>query len=178
MFISKSRENMLYAIAKIQGKQYKLVEGKELAVDRLPDKVGQAVNVDEVLLVAQGDNRLVGAEANKAKIKAIVVEELRDKKILVLKYKKRKRYRKLTGHRQHLTLLKVEKIDFTGKKEEKQAVTKSTVQGLDSKEKKQGDKSKKDKASKGSQQATVKAEPKKQPSKTSKKIESSKTKEK
>lgn len=111
---------MLYAIAKIQGKQYKLVEGKELNVDRLPDEVGQAVNVDEVLLVAQGDNCLIGEEAKKAKIRAVVVEELKDKKILVLKYKKRKRYRKLTGHRQHLTLLKVEKIDFIGKKAEKQ----------------------------------------------------------
>lgn len=107
---------MLYAIANIAGKQYKVEENQELNVDHLPNKVGQNVDIKDIILVSQGENKLIGAETKKASIKAKVVAELLAPKVLVFKYKKRKRYRKLVGHRQQMTKLKIETIDFPGKK--------------------------------------------------------------
>jgi len=114
---------MIYAVAKINGKQYKVTEASELTVDRLDAKVGQVIDIKDVLLVSQDDNKLLGKEAEKAVIKAKVTEEFLGTKVLVLKYKKRKRHRKLVGHRQHLTKLVIESIDFPGKKAEKKPVT-------------------------------------------------------
>jgi large subunit ribosomal protein L21 len=110
---------MIYAVAKINGKQYKLVEGQEFNVDRLPLKEGDTLDIKDILFVGQDDVKLFGEEAKKASIKAKVVAEFLGPKVLVLKYKKRKRYRKLTGHRQSLTKLRIEVIDFAGKKVEK-----------------------------------------------------------
>jgi len=114
---------MIYAVAKINGKQYKVTEAAELTVDRLDAKVGQVIDIKDILLVSQDDNKLLGKEAEKAVIKAKVTEEFLGTKVLVLKYKKRKRHRKLVGHRQHLTKLLIESIDFPGKKAEKKQPT-------------------------------------------------------
>lgn len=118
---------MLYAIAKVNGKQYKLTEGKELNVDRLPAKVGQKVDIKDILLVSQDDTKLIGADAKKATVKASVTAELLGPKVLVFKHKKRKRYRKLVGHRQALSRIKIETIDFPGKKKEEVRSPKSEV---------------------------------------------------
>ncbi len=118
---------MLYAVARINGKQYKLTENQELSVDRLNAKVGQVIDITDILLVSQDDTRLVGDDAAKVKIKAKVTQELLGQKILVFKYKKRKRYRRLIGHRQSLSKLVIESIDFEGKRaEKKQNVEKKT----------------------------------------------------
>lgn len=119
---------MLYAIAKINGKQYKITEDQELTVDRLPVGEGKTTDIKDVLYVSQDDNKLIGDDAKKATIKAKVIEEFQGPKVLVFKYKKRKRHRKLTGHRQALTTIKIQSIDFPGKKKEvKQAPKKKAV---------------------------------------------------
>jgi len=137
---------VLYAVAKINGKQYKVTESEEVTVDRLSTPVGKAVDIKEVILVVQDENKLMGEDAKKASVKAKVVEELLGTKVLVFKHKKRKRYNKLVGHRQPLTKIIIESIDFPGKKKEakpapkKQATkkpedTKTTTKKKESKEK-------------------------------------------
>ncbi len=155
---------MLYAIAKINGKQYKVTEDQVLTVDRLPVAEGKTTDIKDIIYVSQDDNRLVGADAKKATIKAKVVEELLGPKVLVFKYKKRKRHRKLTGHRQVLTKIKIESIDFPGKKKEiKKTTTKKT--GAKEKPKAEQEAGKKNEAKEKSQ----KQDDKKQDSKTAEK---------
>ncbi len=157
---------MLYAVAKINGKQYKVTESEEVTVDRLSTPVGKAVDIKEVILVVQDENKLMGEDAKKASVKAKVVEELLDTKVLVFKHKKRKRYNKLVGHRQPLTKIIIESIDFPGKKKEakpapkKQATkkpedTKTTTKKKESKEKAATPKEKKKETRKKKTSASV-----------------------
>ena len=115
---------MIYVIAKINEKQYKVVEGQELEVDRLQAKAGQRIDIKDVLLVSQDETMLIGEDAKKAVVKAKVVEDSLAPKILVFKYKKRSRYRRLKGHRQPFTKLIIETIEFPGKKAEKKQASK------------------------------------------------------
>ena len=100
----------MYAVIKTGGKQYKVAEGDFLKVEKLEGLVGDTVEFGEVLMVG-GDAIKVGAPlVSGAKVTAKVAVQGRDKKILVFKSKRRKNTRKLIGHRQHHTVLKIEKI--------------------------------------------------------------------
>ncbi len=169
---------MLYAIAKINGKQYKVTEDQELTVDRLPVGEGKTTDINDVLYVSQGDNKLIGDDAKKATIKAKVIEEFQGPKVLVFKYKKRKRHRKLTGHRQALTKIKIQSIDFPGKKKEvKQAPKKKVVPKEQSKTIEQDVKkkeiTKKDNGAEKKATAAKSAEAKEAPKKETKKADAS-----
>ena len=171
---------MLYAIAKINGKQYKVTEDQELTVDRLPVGEGKTTDIKDVLYVSQGDNKLIGDDAKKVIIKAKVIEEFQGPKVLVFKYKKRKRHRKLTGHRQALTKIKIQSIDFPGKKKEvKQAPKKKAVPKEQSKtteqdvKKKETAKKDKDKGTEKKATAAKSAEAKEAPKKETKKADAS-----
>ena len=100
----------MYAVIKTGGKQYKVAEGDFLKVEKLENSVGDTIDLGDVLMIG-GDTIKVGAPfVAGATVTAKVVVQDRDKKILVFKSKRRKNSRKLNGHRQYHTVLKIEKI--------------------------------------------------------------------
>lgn len=101
----------MYAIIKTGGKQYKVSEGDLVRVEKLPYEVGETVEFDEVLLVANDSDVKVGAPTvANAKVSATVEDQNKAKKIIVYKYKPKKMYRKKQGHRQPYTLVKIDSI--------------------------------------------------------------------
>ena len=101
----------MYAIIRSGGKQYRAEVGATVDVDRLPQAVGDTVEVDDVLLVADGDEVKVGQpNVEGASVAATVVEQFRGKKIIVYKYRQRTTYRRKQGHRQHYTRLRIDEI--------------------------------------------------------------------
>lgn len=101
----------MYALVEYKGKQYKAEKGAVLSVDKLDAEKGAKIDVDTVLLVSDGDKISVGAPYVKgAKVQIVVEDSFRDKKVLVLKYKSKKDYHRLIGHRQQYTNVRVEDI--------------------------------------------------------------------
>jgi len=100
----------MYAVIKTGGKQYKVAEGEFLKVEKLEGEIGDNIEFAEVLMVG-GENAVVGTPlVAGASVTAKIATQGKGKKVLVFKSKKRKGTRKLRGHRQHLTVLKIEKI--------------------------------------------------------------------
>jgi large subunit ribosomal protein L21 len=100
----------MYAVIKTGGKQYKVAEGEFLKVEKLEGEVGDSIEFAEVLMVG-GENMKVGAPlVAGATVTAKIAAQGKDKKVLVFKSKRRKDSRKLRGHRQHRTILRIEKI--------------------------------------------------------------------
>jgi len=101
----------MYAVVKTGGKQYKVSEGDLLKVEKLEGAVGDTVELTEVLMVG-GEKVTIGTPlVPNATVVGKIVEQGKDKKILVFKAKRRKNSRKLNGHRQLRTVLKIEKIN-------------------------------------------------------------------
>lgn len=101
----------MFAVIKTGGKQYRVQVGDILNVEKLDLGEGKKVTFDDVLLIEDDKNVLIGTPVvAKAQVVGEVVENLKDKKVLVFKKKRRKQYRKMTGHRQMLTRVKIEKI--------------------------------------------------------------------
>lgn len=101
----------MYAIVRSGGKQYRVSEGDTILVERLDAAEGTEVALDDVLLVDSGDDVRVGAPTIEgASVTAEVSEHLRDRKVTVFKYKNKTRQRKLRGHRQHRTRLRITSI--------------------------------------------------------------------
>ncbi len=102
---------MKYAIVEDGGKQYKAVEGGTIEVDYFDSEVGAQVDLDRVLLVSDGEQITVGTPlVQGAVIQATVLGEVKAKKVIVFKYKPKKRYRVKTGHRQKYIRLKIDSI--------------------------------------------------------------------
>jgi large subunit ribosomal protein L21 len=96
------------AIVKISGKQYRVAEGQRVTVDRLSNPVGEEVTFDQVLLLAHGDRTDIGTPVvSGAAVTAKVVAATRGPKIVVFKYKAKKRYRRTRGARADQSLLQV-----------------------------------------------------------------------
>ena len=103
---------MKYAIVENGGKQYRAIEGDTIEVDLMEIEVGQQLNLDSVLLLVDGDNISVGAPVvGGAHISATVVEHIKGPKIVVFRYRPKKRYRVKTGHRQKYTRLQINSIE-------------------------------------------------------------------
>jgi large subunit ribosomal protein L21 len=101
----------MYAVVDLGSFQYKIAEGEIIESPKLEAKVGETFDMSDVLLVADGDNVKVGNPFVKgAKVTFEVIRHLRDTKDVKFVYRKRKDWRKKTGHRQELTALKVSKI--------------------------------------------------------------------
>ena len=101
----------MYAMVEIQGKQYKAEADALLKVDRVAQDEGANLDLDSVLLVSSDDGVKVGSPFVKgATVKTVVEKHVRDPKVRVLKFKRRKNYSRLTGHRQAYTLLRVKEI--------------------------------------------------------------------
>lgn len=101
----------MYAIIRSGGKQYRAEVGNIIDVDRLTNEVGESLELNDVLLVEDGDNTVIGQPTVEgAVVKATVVEQFRGKKILVYKYNQRTNYRRKQGHRQYYTRLQIDEI--------------------------------------------------------------------
>jgi len=101
----------IYAIIETGGKQYKVTLGQTIDVERLDVAEGGKIDLDRVLLIADGDKVTVGTPTvDGAKVVATSQGEGKGKKVIVLKYKPKVRYRKKTGHRQFYTRLVIDKI--------------------------------------------------------------------
>lgn len=112
--------SVIYAIVESGGKQYRVVPGQAIDVERLDVAEGETVKLDKVLLIADGDNITTGQPTIEgASVVATAKGEAKDKKVIVFKYKPKVRYRKKTGHRQLHTRLTIDKINQPGTETEK-----------------------------------------------------------
>jgi large subunit ribosomal protein L21 len=103
----------MYALVDIKGKQYKVEKGSLIKIDRMAEIEGESVVFDSVLMLSGEGKAQFGQPYLKGiKIEALVEKHGKEKKIIVYKYNKRKRYRKKQGHRKQYTLIKVR--DITG----------------------------------------------------------------
>lgn len=101
----------MYAIVRTGGKQYQVACGDQLRVEKLDGNVGDIVNLDDVLMVVDGDDVKIGQPVlESAKVVAKIAEQGRAKKVIVFKKKRRKGYQVKRGHRQSFTGLKIEEI--------------------------------------------------------------------
>ena len=101
----------MYAVIKTGGKQYRVVEGETLKVEKLDVEEGAAVEFDQVLMIADGDRIQVGVPyVEGARVTATVKSQGRGPKVVIVKFRRRKHYRKTQGHRQSYTELRVSGI--------------------------------------------------------------------
>lgn len=101
----------MFAVIKTGGKQYKVQEGDVLNVEKLNMEKEKKVTFDNVLLIEDEGKTLIGTPfVENALVRAEVIENFKDKKVLVFKKKRRKQYRRTRGHRQELTRIKIEEI--------------------------------------------------------------------
>ena len=104
---------MKYAIVEDGGKQFKAVEGATIEVDRFQSEIVDELDLEHVLLVADGDDVAVGTPyVSGVKVQATVVSQIKGPKIVVFKYKPKKRYRVKTGHRQQYTRIRIDSISM------------------------------------------------------------------
>lgn len=98
----------MFAIIKTGGKQYRVQEGDVLSVERLPAGPKKTILFNQILLIADDKETLIGTPLiEKAAVRAEVIEDFKDDKIIVFKKKRRKQYRRTRGHRQPLTRIRI-----------------------------------------------------------------------
>ena len=101
----------MYALVEYKGKQYKAEKDGLIRVDKIDAEKGTEIEIDTVLLVSNEGSVSVGAPYVKgAKVKAVVEDSFRDKKVIVYKYKSKKDYHRTIGHRQQYTTIRVQEI--------------------------------------------------------------------
>ena len=101
----------MYAVIRSGGKQYRVAPGETIRLEKLAGEVGTKVELGDVLLVENDGNVQVGTPVlTNAKIEVTVLEHDRAKKILVFKKKRKKQYRRTSGHRQDYTAVRIDKI--------------------------------------------------------------------
>jgi len=102
----------MYAVVKTGGKQYRVEEGDILHVEKIPGEVGHPISFDEVLMLSNDDNTVVGTPVvENAIVRGQIVEQGKSRKLVVFKYKRRKRYRRKLGHRQPYTAVRIDQIE-------------------------------------------------------------------
>ena len=101
----------MYAIVRDRGMQYRVEEGKTITIDLLNAEPGSTIELNEVLLVGDTDDPKVGSPlVSGALVRAEVVGDIKGEKIVVFRYRNKKRYRRRTGHRQQYTQIKISEI--------------------------------------------------------------------
>ncbi|MBT9160114.1 MAG: 50S ribosomal protein L21 [Chloroflexi bacterium] len=106
----------IYAVIATGGKQYRVSPGQVIDVERLPGEKGSPVELGEVLLVVDGGRIVAGQAAlDRARVRATIVNQCRQRKTIVFKYKSKVRYRRKRGHRQPYTRLMIDEIGGGGK---------------------------------------------------------------
>ena len=101
----------MYAMIATGGKQYKVAEGDIIKIEKLGLEAGAEVTFDQVLAVNNGELVVGNPTVENAKVTATVVEEGKNRKVVVYRYKSKKGYNKKKGHRQPFTKVKIEKIN-------------------------------------------------------------------
>ncbi|MFC2160677.1 50S ribosomal protein L21 [Acidobacteriota bacterium] len=105
----------MFAVIKTGGKQYKVQQGDILQVEKLGLDKEKTIIFKEVLLVEDGKKTLIGTPfVDKAKVHAVIIENIKDDKVIVFKKKRRKQYKKIQGHRQELSRIRIEDITVDG----------------------------------------------------------------
>jgi large subunit ribosomal protein L21 len=116
----------MFAVVDLNGKQYRLEEGRYIDVDLLSSEANDVVEIGNVLMVVDGETTLVGTPyVEGAAVKARVLTHGRGPKVLVYKMRCKKGYRRKNGHRQGFTRLQVEMLAFPGKKATAEAPAKA-----------------------------------------------------
>ncbi len=101
----------MYAVIATGGKQYRVEEGDVLRIEKVPGNVGETFSFDRVLLLSDGKALTIGEPTvANASVNARIVEQGKGKKVLVFKYKRRKRYQRKQGHRQPFTAVQIDSI--------------------------------------------------------------------
>ena len=122
----------MLAVFKTGGKQYSVKAGQVLKVEKLEGKKGDSVSFKDVLAISEDTKNTIGAPIiDGAIVEAKILDQIRDKKIIVFKKRKRQNYRSTQGHRQYLTVLKIESISIGGKKSasiKKETVSKKPIE--------------------------------------------------
>ncbi|OGA48091.1 MAG: 50S ribosomal protein L21 [Betaproteobacteria bacterium RIFCSPLOWO2_12_FULL_62_58] len=98
----------MYAVVKTGGKQYRVSAGEKLKIEQIPADIGAEIDLDQVLMVADGDAVRMGAPlVSGASVKARVLAQGRGEKVQIFKLRRRKHYRKSQGHRQNYTEIEI-----------------------------------------------------------------------
>ena len=109
----------MLAVFKTGGKQYSVKAGQILKVEKLEGEKGDSISFKDVLAISESTQNTIGSPlVEGAVVEAKILDQIRDKKIIVFKKRKRQNYRSTQGHRQYLTVLKIETISMGGKKSE------------------------------------------------------------
>lgn len=102
---------MILAVIKTGGKQYIVKPGQKMKVEKLEGEVGAKITLNNVLLIVDGEKVDIGQpEVNGASVEAKIIKQGRARKVIVYKFKPKKRERKKKGHRQHFTELEIVNI--------------------------------------------------------------------
>lgn len=102
----------MYAVIKTGGKQYKVSPGDKLKIELIPADVDSKITLSEVLMIADGDNVVIGTPlVDGATVTATVIQEGRHKKVRIFKMRRRKHYQKHQGHRQYYTEVQIDSIN-------------------------------------------------------------------
>lgn len=116
----------MYAVIKTGGKQYRVIAGERLKVEKLDVEVGGKVTLDQILMVSNGDETTIGSPIIKgATVNATVLSHVRGDKVMIFKFRRRKHYRKTQGHRQSYTEIQIGDISAVGAKPAKAKATKA-----------------------------------------------------
>ena len=98
----------MYAVVKTGGKQYRVAQGQYLKVEKLEGNEGDTIELDQVLMIADGDKLKIGSPMlDGGKVTATIKSHGRAKKVEIMKFRRRKHHQKRTGHRQSYTEIKV-----------------------------------------------------------------------
>ena len=112
----------MYAVIKTGGKQYKVVAGERLKVEKIVGDVGATVVIDKVLMISDDANTTIGSPLiSGATVSATVLSHGRADKVMIFKFRRRKHYRKTQGHRQSFTEIQIGEILAAGTSAEKTA---------------------------------------------------------
>ena len=107
----------MYAVVKTGGKQYRVAKDDKILVEHIDAEEGQTITLDKVMMLGDGDKVTIGAPVvENASVEAEVLSQTRGPKIIIFRRKRRKNHRRIQGHRQDLTLLKITDISSSGKK--------------------------------------------------------------
>ncbi len=97
----------MYAVIKTGGKQYRVAQGDKIFVEKLEGNVGDAVSFDQVLFLGGESMKLGKPLVSGAKVEGKILEQGRGEKVIIFKFRRRKNYRRKTGHRQPFTTVQV-----------------------------------------------------------------------
>jgi len=102
------KEKKMFAVIKTGGKQYRVQEGDVVAIEKLEADVDSKVTFDDVLMAGEGDNVKIGTPSlSGASVEAKVVNQMRTRKVLIFKKRRRQNSQRKNGHRQHLTVVEI-----------------------------------------------------------------------